>query len=324
MESDVYNPTKGKRAFQESNATRFLSGPAGFEGGMHLIMHRTGDLKMTRLMALMFFVPSVFAGPLPDMIVYGNIPGDGGGKLPMGPDAKVLAEVITDSGRFEVAGTRFSASTEGGEHPRYVIRIPRMAPSESGRPSGLASPGDQIEILVDHDGDGSVSALERSNLVVPRLAASATERNIVRLDLDQSFDDKDSDGLADAWEKFHFGHSNWDGWAAPFGSGISNLIALAMGLDPLQPDRSGMPRLVREADGVWFCEFQLAAAFNGTTARLMEADSPAGPWMVAQGAIFDLPAAADRTLFRQRVPVNAGVPRRFYRLEVTASNRNQP
>jgi len=279
---------------------------------------------MTRLMALMFFVPSVFAGPLPEMIVYGNLPVDGGGEVPIGPESNVLAEVITASGRFEVAGTRFSASIEGGVQPRYVIRIPRMVPSESGRPSGFASPGDQIEILVDHDGDGSVSALERSNLVAPRLAVSATERNVVRLDLDQSLDDKDSDGLADAWEKFYFGHSNWDGWVSPSGSGISNLIALAMGLDPLRPDRSGMPRLVREADGVWFCEFQLAAAFNGTTARLMEADSPAGPWTVAQGPPLDLPAAAGKTLFRQRVPVNAGVPRRFYRLEVTASNRTQP
>lgn len=280
--------------------------------------------RKTWSLVLLFVAATACGEPLPDMVIYGRSPTSSSGLPDLEFQCKVFAEVVTESGSLQFPGTRLARATDTGEPGWYIVRIPRRVGALPDKSRPFSTPGDEVAILIDRNGDGSLSPSERSEASIPRFKVSPDQRNIVRLDLDQSSDDEDSDGLPDAWEMAHFGHSNFNGESSPHGSGIANLIALAMGWDPMKPEVSSMPRLVPAADGTWFYEFLLAAGFNGTVTRLMEADSPAGPWSVVEGTPVDLFTVAGKTHFRQSLPGASLHGRRFYRLEITSGSPNQP
>jgi autotransporter-associated beta strand protein len=118
-----------------------------------------------------------------------------------------------------------------------------------------------------------------------------------------------------------------DADADPNGDGLSNLLAYAWRLDPLQTDPAGRPVRILEPAGPGSSELVLRFRRNRTASDLTYAvevaDDLSGPWSPFAGALTVWDANPDGDFgadwVEARIPVAAGDPKKFVRVAVTAA-----
>lgn len=300
-------------------ASKRLPNPAGWSIAMFGVDARFAvRAVLARCVVLLGLVGPSEAQPLPDMVVYGRLPP---GRIEdAAPSAapRVLARVGLDRRFFEVEADTRWAQHPGAQQVHYTIRIPRKSGEVVAGEGPVSIPGDEVRVFIDRNGDALFTPDELTWVPSGKLVVSGQERSITRLDLDQSLIDGDRDGLPDAWEIANFGDMNSDAHSCMNHAGVTNLMALAMGLDPNVPDLSLLPRLTLEPDGSWSYHYALAAAERGIHATLMESASLAGPWLPSRSSAVDDGTWDGRTLMRHRISPEPGKSRWFFRLNISA------
>ncbi len=224
-----------------------------------------------------------WAVPLADVVLFGKVFAKAQGMAITGSlPCKILATSSGASAGRVIASTQGLFAAAGAKVDTYVLRIPRGA---LGTDVARVGPGDRLHLFLDEDGDGIPQAAEEVlETLSVGLLATADSRDVRYLSLNQPNKDGDGDGLPDAWEGAHFAS------LAPLAAddlnkdGVTNLMALAGGLNPQAENASRMPYLQIESNGSLALYFRQATAPTGTIFRIESTSQlSAGSWAPVTG-----------------------------------------
>ncbi|WP_193213301.1 hypothetical protein [Luteolibacter marinus] len=260
---------------------------------------------------------------MPDLVVYGRVYSPTNGQQQLGPalPGKLLAvrRDVSSSGEITVAETAELTPVAHSHSGLYFFKFPRSASgADRGEGEAFLLPGDTLHFFLDMDGDNFPDPGEEApETVSGQLVVEESTRQVVYLDLNRMIVDSDSDGLPDDWEKRHFISLSPIAADDPASDGVSNLLAMAMGLDPLATKTHLMPTLVPAGEGYFDFYFRRAAAWIPAMVAVESSPNLAGPWTSVGGSPVEIETSAGSTLYRLPVSFSPGLPTRFFRLDVT-------
>jgi hypothetical protein len=107
--------------------------------------------------------------------------------------------------------------------------------------------------------------------------------------------------------------------ADPYGTGIPNGIAWALGVDPRNPDRSRLPtHLIENTVDGKFLVYRARVLASGVVPQILSSTTlAANDWpAVPAGQITETPEVGGWRLIEAKVPITEPVPRRFVQLAV--------
>ena len=194
---------------------------------------RVGRIALAALLGASLIDQGAAQGlPEPSLVMYGVV------RNSQDPDRlRIVAGNLTWHFQPVGGGPAFAVTatmTNINDQFSYVLRVP----CETEIPGFVVS-SDALRLGASYTrGDVFLEGTNRMTLADPAQASfslvSTARGQVERVDLDVPvmLEDLDGNGLSDAWERLHFGHTGVDPFADPDGDGSNNLAESKAGTNP--------------------------------------------------------------------------------------------
>ena len=252
---------------------------------------------------------SAYGGiPLTDLVFYGKVY-EKETHLPItdslpGP---ITARIDLPAGIVASTVTLFGPAN--GLKKYYALRIKRFEQGTPRSPGDLfVMPGDRIHIYLN-----GIEVLETESVGV---LATDSAQDIRNLDLNSSIIDTDGDGIRDDWEQLYF-HGLSEGPASDDNKdGITNMMAYAMGLNPLENNSSRMPFLSYDNGTQLALYFRQSTQVTGLDYRIEGSDALGdNSWAPLQGIVVQMVGSEGASqILKAAIPIGTVPGRRFFRI----------